>query len=107
MGVCTGVRGKWHASRHRIEIVQVVVHEAYQRRGIAKHMMAEIAKHFKTRGVEIVQISVERRNTGAWEAYRRLGFKQIGILRRGLKFDDNYNDEIMLAADADTVIGGN
>ncbi|NHJ13039.1 MAG: GNAT family N-acetyltransferase [Candidatus Thorarchaeota archaeon] len=105
VGVCTGVRGRWYGSRHRIELVQVVVHDDYHRRGIARNMMAKIAKHFKAQGVEIVQVSVERRNTDAWEAYKRLGFKQIGILRRGLKVDDNYNDEIMLAADIDAIIG--
>ncbi|NHI82871.1 MAG: GNAT family N-acetyltransferase [Candidatus Thorarchaeota archaeon] len=88
-------------------MVQIVVRDKYQRRRVSRQMMAEIAKHFKKLGVKIVQVSVERRNTDAWRAYKRLGFKQIGILRRGLKCDDNYNDEIMLAADIGTIIGGN
>ncbi|MBE0526076.1 MAG: hypothetical protein IH631_03980, partial [Candidatus Thorarchaeota archaeon] len=33
VGVCTGVRMKWFGSRHRIEMIQVVVQDDYRGRG--------------------------------------------------------------------------
>jgi hypothetical protein len=33
IGVCTGARMRWAGSRHRVEMVQVVVSDQFQRRG--------------------------------------------------------------------------
>ncbi|MGY5881554.1 MAG: GNAT family N-acetyltransferase, partial [Candidatus Thorarchaeota archaeon] len=65
VGVCTGVRLRWWGSKHRIEMVQVVVREDFRGRGVAREMMRAIAKHFSTRGVEIIQISAEGSNADA------------------------------------------
>ncbi|MFW9932314.1 MAG: GNAT family N-acetyltransferase [Candidatus Thorarchaeota archaeon] len=97
VGVCTGVRGRWFGERHRIEFVQAVVHEGFRSLGIARLMMKEIASHFKAYGVEIAEISVESDNHDAFLAYTKIGFIQYGILRSGLKYDDAYSDEILLA----------
>ena len=97
VGVCTGVRKIWLGERHRIEIVQVVVDDEFQRRGIVHDMMREVASHFLTRGIDIVQISAEATNTRAVKAYEGIGFKRYGLLKNGLKFDDQYHDEIMLS----------
>ncbi len=98
VGVCTGVRMRWFGSRHRIEMVQVVVDEKYRRKGIANQMMRKIAEHFTTRGIEIVQISVESENDVAIKAYEKIGFTQFGVLKDGIKYEDKYTDEIMMAA---------
>ncbi len=98
IGVCTGVRKRWYGERHRIEMVQVVVHESFQRMGIARLMMQVVAKHFAVRGVEMVQISVEGNNSRAIKAYERIGFARFGMLKHGLKYaGDKYSDEIMMA----------
>ena len=47
-GVCTGVRMRWAGSRHRIEMVQVVVRDGFRGKGVAREMMRSIAKHFST-----------------------------------------------------------
>ncbi|MFX1483163.1 MAG: GNAT family N-acetyltransferase [Promethearchaeota archaeon] len=97
VGVCTGVRMRWFGSRHRIEIVQVVVDKEFRRKGITRLMMKMIAEHFAALGVEIVQISVEAGNETAVAAYEHIGFQRFGILRDGIKHDSNYSDEIMMA----------
>lgn len=97
IGVCTGVRRRWLGARHRIELVQVVVHDEYRGLGIARHMMTNIARHFKDYGVEILEISVASDNSSAFLAYCKIGFKQAGILRDGLKYDGKYKDEILLS----------
>jgi len=98
VGVCTGVRMKWYGSRHRIEMVQVVVDEKYRNKGIAKQMMREIAEHFSSRGIEIIQISVESSNEVAIKAYEKIGFTRFGVLKNGLKHEGRHVDEIMMAA---------
>ncbi len=96
VGVCTGVRRRWLGARHRIELVQVVVHDEFRGLGLAGHMMRDIALHFRALGVEILEISVASDNCDAFLAYFKIGFKQVGILRDGLKYDGQYTDEILL-----------
>ncbi len=96
IGICTGVRKQWYGERHRIEMVQVVVREDSRCLGIARHMMQEIAAHFRPYGVEIVQIGVESSNEQAHTAYQKIGFQSIGVFKRGLKYDGKYSDEILL-----------
>jgi ribosomal protein S18 acetylase RimI-like enzyme len=98
VGVCTGVRMKWFGSRHRIEMIQVVVQENYRGRGVAHQMMMNIAEHFSSKGIEIIQISAELNNEVAIKAYERIGFRQFGTLKNGLKYEKDYSDEVMMAA---------
>lgn len=104
VGICTGVRMKWHASRHRIELVQLVVHPDFQRRGIARQMIRAISEHFEERGAEILQVSADGGNQAAIEAYRRMGFVEFGRLQNGLKYDDRHADEVMMAAGVDAML---
>ncbi len=98
VGVCTGVRMRWAGARHRIEIVQVVVHESFRGQGVARSMMKSIAAHFLNLGIEIIQISAEAGNVEAMRAYERIGFKRFGTLHHGLKYDNEYSDEVLMAA---------
>ena len=105
VGVCTGVRLRWYGSKHRIEMVQVVVREDFRGRGVARQMMMKIAEHFSVRGIEIIQISAESKNEAAIKAYEKIGFRQFGKLKNGLKYDETeYSDEIMMAAYIDLVL---
>jgi ribosomal protein S18 acetylase RimI-like enzyme len=104
IGVSTGVRMRWAGSRHRIEMVQVVVSEQFRGRGIARRMMQSIAEHFSQRGVEIVQISAEADNTEALAAYERIGFQKFGVLQDGIKHNGQYSNEIMMAAPIATML---
>ena len=101
IGVCTGVRMRWFGIRHRIELVQVVVKEGYRGRGIAHEMMQKVAKHFVSRDVEMVQISVESTNTVAKEAYERIGFTEFGTLVNGINNEGEYSDEVMMVIPID------
>jgi ribosomal protein S18 acetylase RimI-like enzyme len=105
VGVCTGVRKRWYGERHRIEMVQVVVDEKYQRLGIARLMMQNIAEHFLSRKVEYVQISVESSNEQAIIAYEKIGFEKFGVLVRGLKHDESYSDEVMMVTGLHRLLG--
>ena len=104
IGVCTGVRKRWYGERHRIEIVQAVVKDDFHGLGIARYMMKEIAEHFSNYGVEILQISTESNNERALAAYERIGFERFGVLEKGLRFENIYSDEILLAINIEDLL---
>ena len=104
VGVCTGVRMRWYGSRHRIEMVQVVVSEEFRGQGVARLMMKRISEHFALRGVEIIQISAEARNKIAIAAYEHIGFKRFGTLKDGICHDGEHSDEILMALPIDDLL---
>jgi acetyltransferase len=61
---------------HRAELYDVVVRGDYQRRGIARRLIAKCRAHAASMGVEILEIGV-RGGTPAEEVYRRLGFVEV------------------------------
>ena len=69
---------------HRAELYDVVVCGYYQRRGIARRLIAECGTHAASMGVEILEIGV-RGGTPAEEVYRRLGFIEYARLPQGIK----------------------
>ncbi|MFN2272750.1 MAG: GNAT family N-acetyltransferase [Anaerolineae bacterium] len=69
---------------HRAELYDVVVCGYYQRRGIARRLIAECHAHAASMGVEILEIGV-RGGTPAEEVYRRLGFIEYARLPQGIK----------------------
>ena len=105
VGVCTGVRKRWIGEKHRIEMVQVVVAENFQRLGIARFMMKAIAMHFAKRGVETVQVSAEGSNEKAIASYKRIGFKEFRVLKCGLKHGNRYADEVMMWMKIEDLLG--
>jgi len=98
VGICTGVRMRWYGSKHRIEMVQVVVTNNFRGQGIARLMMKRITEHFAPLGVEIIQISASSSNKRAIAAYERIGFNRYGVLKNGINHDGKYSDEILMAA---------
>jgi GNAT superfamily N-acetyltransferase len=66
------------------EVADVVVRGDYQRRGIARRLIAQCRAHAESMGVEILEIGV-RGGTPAEEVYRRLGFIEYARLPRGIK----------------------
>jgi ribosomal protein S18 acetylase RimI-like enzyme len=68
---------------HRAEVTGLVVHPDYQRRGIARRIVEQIAETAASMGLEMLEIGV-RGGTPAEEVYRRLGFVEWGHLPRGI-----------------------
>ena len=82
---------------HRAEIDSVVVHGDYQRRGIARRLIAGYRTYAESMGIEILEIGA-RGGTPAEEVYRRLGFIEYTRLPGGIKEpwgDGNAFDEVL------------
>lgn len=83
VGTGAFVRNTHPLYAHRAEVGSLVVHPDYQRRGIARRIVEQIAEAAVTMGLEILEVST-RGGTPAEEVYRRLGFIEWGRLPRGL-----------------------
>jgi GNAT superfamily N-acetyltransferase len=69
--------------KHRAGWYDVVVTAAYQRRGIARRLLAETLRQAAALGVEILETSA-RGGEPAEEVYRRLGFREWGRVPGGM-----------------------
>ena len=83
VGTGAFVRNTHPLYAHRAKVGSLVVHPDYQRRGIARRLVEQIAEIAASTGHEILEISC-RGGTPAQEVYRRLGFIEWGRLPRGL-----------------------
>ncbi len=82
-GIVTVVRNPHPLYHHRAEVVGLVVHPDYQRRGLARRLVEACGAYAASLGVEILEISC-RAGTPAEEVYARLGFATLGRLPRGI-----------------------
>ena len=64
---------------HRAELYDIVVHPDYQRRGIARRIVAALRDHAISMGITILEVSC-RGGTDAEQVYPRLGFVEWGRL---------------------------
>ena len=69
--------------KHRGKVGSLVVHPAYQRRGIARHIVAEMHVYAALMGLEFLEVGC-RGGTPAEQVYPRLGFIEYGRFPRGL-----------------------
>ena len=69
--------------KHRAGWYDVVVAAAYQRRGIARRLLAETLRQAAALGIEILETSA-RSGEPAEEVYRHLGFREWGRLPGGM-----------------------
>jgi GNAT superfamily N-acetyltransferase len=75
---------------HRAQVDDVVVHGDYQRRGIARRLVAELRNRAQAMGIEMLEVSC-RADTPAEQVYPRLGFVEYGRLPRGIK--ESWGDQ--------------
>jgi N-acetylglutamate synthase-like GNAT family acetyltransferase len=68
------VRGVYDGSRALIH--QLSVHPKYQRRGIGKTLVKEIAKEFRKKGAPSVSATVNQRSLKFW---KKIGFKRVPV----------------------------
>ncbi len=70
-------------ARHRADVAGLVVHQPYQRRGIARALVAECERQATALGLVILEISC-RGGEPPERIYPRLGFIEYGRLPGGL-----------------------
>ena len=83
VGTGTLTRNTHALYAHRAEVGGLVVHPDYQRRGIARGIVASIAERAASMGLDILEVGC-RGGTPAEEVYRRLGFVEYSRLPGGI-----------------------
>jgi len=58
-------------------IVSLAVRQEHRRKGIAKSLLNSVLERLSDRGTDTVLLTVEPANTGAIEAYRDSGFREV------------------------------
>lgn len=94
IGLCGFVPEKRKRTKHRGEIIQMFVHEKYQRQGIGEQLLsATIQEAFKNLAIEQITLGVVSANTAAIELYKKLGFIEYGFLKHYFKTETGYIDQ--------------
>jgi RimJ/RimL family protein N-acetyltransferase len=95
-------RDRSQHSRHVAEFGLMVAASA-RRRGIGAALMNEAIKWAHDIGVVKLELTVFPHNEPAIALYRKLGFREEGLITRRYLIDGRYVDAMMMALDLDKV----
>ena len=74
------------------DIISIVVHKDYTKKGIATLLLQEIFAFAKENNIQKIMLEVRRSNLPAQKLYEKHGFKQIAIRK---KYYDNTEDALI------------
>jgi ribosomal-protein-alanine N-acetyltransferase len=77
-----------------MHILNLAVHPAQRRLGIARRLLSEGLAQARTLGAEIAWLEVRPSNLAARTLYESFGFKEVG--RRPRYYDDTHEDALLL-----------
>ncbi len=89
-------------SRHVAEL-GLMVAASERRRGIGSALIEEAARWARGIGVVKLELTVFPHNAPAIALYRKLGFREEGLLRRRYLIDGRYMDAMLMGLDLDKV----
>jgi ribosomal protein S18 acetylase RimI-like enzyme len=91
VGLCGFVPEKRTRTKHRGEIIQMFVHEKYQRNNIGEKLLQSvITEALVSLQIEQITLGVVSENIAAITLYKKLGFKEYGMLENYFKLPDKY-----------------
>ena len=77
--------------------IGIAIHKSIRRQGIGTRLMeAVIQEAKKNLKIEIVELEGFSQNKAAIGLYKKLGFKVVGVVKRGLKREGKYFDRILM-----------
>lgn len=85
-------------SRHVAELGLMVAARA-RRRGVGSALIEEAVKWARGSGIVKLELTVFPHNAPAIALYRKLGFREEGLLRRRYLIDGRYVDAMLMALD--------
>jgi ribosomal-protein-alanine N-acetyltransferase len=87
-----------------MHILNLAVHPAHRRQGIARRLLSEGLDQARELGVELAWLEVRPSNVPARALYESFGFKEVG--RRPRYYDDTQEDALLLTLEMGKRIGG-
>lgn len=81
---------------HRATIALSVL-AAYHNQGIGQQLLAELINHAKLEAnLELLELEVACENQAAIHLYKKVGFKELGLLPKFFKMDTRYLDFVKM-----------
>jgi RimJ/RimL family protein N-acetyltransferase len=68
----------------------------YRNKGIGTELITKTINHAQSRGIEKIELEVFMSNKIAQKLYKKIGFIQEGVKRKGKKFNGEYEDVIVM-----------
>ncbi|MCK4552371.1 MAG: GNAT family N-acetyltransferase [Tenericutes bacterium] len=90
VGICLVVYNLRTKTKHVADINSMYVKKEYRNQGIAKQLIDQSLEACKSKGIEIVNLSVVTINDTAFNLYKQLGFKVYGEEPRTIKHKNKY-----------------
>lgn len=85
-------------SLKHIAQLNIAVHKGFQTRGIGTQMMERIIEWAKeSESIEKIELNVRASNAQAIALYKKMGFLEEGCLKRRVKTEIGYIDDILMA----------
>lgn len=79
-----------------VDLLDISVAQAYQRKGIATKLLNEIKEMITGAGFERMMLEVRRSNIAASALYRQFGFTEVGLRRDYYPLDTGREDAIVM-----------
>ncbi len=77
-----------------MHILNLAVHPAHRRRGIARRLLTEALVQARVQGAEEAWLEVRPSNQAALDLYQSFGFEEVGV--RPLYYADTHEDALLL-----------
>ena len=88
-----------HRSSHIAYLGGLAIHPDYTGKGFGVKMMQEIIELANQQGFKRIELSVATENLRAIKLYKKVGFKEEGIMRKYtyLKLEERFLDELLMS----------
>jgi RimJ/RimL family protein N-acetyltransferase len=84
-------------TNHVCEIFGVYVRREYRDRGIGKQLVAAVMEEIKNiKGITKIKIGVNPTQKAAEHLYLKFGFKPVGLLKKDMRVDGKFYDELWM-----------
>ena len=80
-----------------VGVLGIALHPDWRGQGLGERLMREALAAGDAFGYLRIELGVFAHNTRAQALYHKLGFVEEGILRRRIRFGDDFHDEILMA----------
>jgi RimJ/RimL family protein N-acetyltransferase len=85
------------AANAHICALTIVVYPGWQGRGVGRELMQHVIRWAeRIRGIEKIELRVRASNERAIALYRNMGFEEEGRIRRRVKINETYLDDIAM-----------
>ena len=87
----------WAAAVKHCGALGMGVHSAHRGQGIGKQLLVATIAHAQRNGITRVELEVREDNAAAIRLYESAGFVHEGRKRKGMRFDNQYFDTLIMS----------